>query len=199
MIQEHTQRASSKTGFNQKWFGLDAVSPGIESMCRQGELFCVRFMKRETSARTLVISGKTGIGKTKIAKGIYRWAQHASVTLWDQGHWSPEPPTATYVHWPSICDGFKDGDYNIMDEMRKADLLVIDDIGSEHDPSKNALVKLCQVLTDRDSKFTVVTTNMNPDQWDNCFDLRVADRLRRNSLIIDLRDETPYSQIQHEN
>jgi len=95
-------------------------------------------------------------------------------------------PSIAFYRWPEVTDGFKEGDYSPMTDLLDSDLVIIDDIGAEYDPSKNAANRLCQTLSRREQKFTMVTTNIHPEHWAHLFDVRIADRLLRNSQIVDL-------------
>lgn len=135
----------------------------------------------------LVLVGESGCGKTHVARAIARYAAVAGFTALEKGRgktWSDHIPSSAFYAWSEITDGFKAGDYSTVQDMMDADLLVLDDVGAEHDPSKNATAKLCQILSRREKKFTVITTNIKPEEWPTSFDTRVADRLLRNSKII---------------
>ena len=73
-----------------------------------------------------------------------------------------------------------------MTDCLESSLLVLDDIGAENDPWKIAADRLCQILSRRERKFTVLTTNIKPADWPVKFDGRINDRLLRNSCIVDL-------------
>jgi DNA replication protein DnaC len=93
-----------------------------------------------------------------------------------------------------VVDDFKGGDYSVLGDMFEVDLLVIDDIGAEHDPSKSGVNKLCQILSRRETKFTVITSNISPAHWPERFDTRIADRLLRNSEVIELWSVPSYAE-----
>lgn len=92
-----------------------------------------------------------------------------------------------------MVDGFKQGQWDVIDTLIDDFLVVIDDIGAEHDPSKIGMEKLCQVLSRRENKFTVITTNITIDQWPEKFDERVFSRLNRNTTLIDLSEVPDYN------
>ena len=96
----------------------------------------------------------------------------------------------TLLRWPEATDGFKAGEYGCIEEAINAGLLIIDDVGAEHDPSRNGTDKLCQVLSRREKRFTLLTTNIKPEAWAERFDVRIADRLLRNSVVLNLACES---------
>jgi DNA replication protein DnaC len=150
-------------------------------------LFCDRWFKNEPFRSLIVLVGESRSGKTHVAKAIARFCRAASLNAFESGNWgSSSIPSIYYGEWPVIVDSFKEGNYGAMDSLMDDDLVVLDDIGAEHDPSKNAVNKLCQILTRREKRFTVITTNVPMSRWPATFDTRVADRLVRNSVVIDL-------------
>jgi len=100
-----------------------------------------------------------------------------------------------YWHWPELLDNFKNGGWDVVEDLFSAPVLILDELGGGHDPSEVGVDKLCQVLTRREFKWTLITTNISPENWEQQFDKRVASRLLRNSTIIDLSDVPDYSTI----
>jgi DNA replication protein DnaC len=72
--------------------------------------------------------------------------------------------------------------------MFTAPMLLLDELGGGHDPSRVGVDKLCQVLSRRETRWTLITTNILPAAWEQAFDRRVASRLLRNSTLVDLSD-----------
>lgn len=165
-------------------------------MAEQAEKFCGRWFHNDRNISLLVLGGETGCGKTHTAKAIFRFAQVAAIKAYETGKWDlGKVPTSFFVSWPQATDGFKSGEYGLMDDMMQDDLLILDDLGAEHDPSKNAADKLCQILSRRERKFTVVTTNIKPEIWSSKFDIRIADRLLRNSRVVNLFSVKSYAML----
>lgn len=159
--------------------------PGLFTAAAQAEAWAGRFFKQQRVNSLLVMYGNVGCGKTHIAERLWQWAGRFAVMAWEIGGWK-DVPTCHIVRWPLIVDAFKNGQYGAMETMRDEDMLVIDDVGADNDPSKNGMEKLCQILSARERKFTVVTTNIFPNYWEAVFENRVADRLLRNSVIVDM-------------
>lgn len=142
----------------------------------------------------LVLCGEPGCGKTHLLRRMIAWARRESFGLWERGVLK-KPLSTSVVSWPAVCDGFKEGLYGITDDLMRDDFVAIDDIGAEHDPSQNATDKLCQILSRRESKWTLITTNIAPTAWGSRFDARVSDRLLRRSTVVDMSQVPSFSTL----
>jgi DNA replication protein DnaC len=85
-------------------------------------------------------------------------------------------------------------EYGILEDLFTTNTIALDDIGAEHG-SPFVSEKLCQVLSRRERLYTVVTTNIAPEHWPTKMELRVADRLMRNSVQIDLSEAESYALV----
>lgn len=184
-----------RTAWQQKRLGLDVTAPAVQEMAEEAEHFAGRWFRNHPTPAVLVLVGPSGVGKSHTAEAVVRFANQAGHAAWEQGHWKNLVPSSAFYRWPEIADAFKRGEYGVVDDMMGLSLIVLDDIGAEHDPSRNAMDKLCQVLSRREKRFTLVTTNISPDVWPERFDVRVADRLFRNSRIVDLSDVHSYALV----
>lgn len=139
----------------------------------------------------MVIYGNNGTGKTHIAEKIYHWAKLASSTLKsvpdpNNGATAFKNPDAMFIHWPTFLDELKSGAWEMIEDLERASLLILDDVGAAYDPSRVGLDKLCRILSKRERKWTLVTTNLGPDSWEEAFDRRAASRFFRNAIHVDL-------------
>jgi DNA replication protein DnaC len=169
------------------------TSDPVAKMSQEAERFCGRWYRNKPFPSTLVLAGPSGVGKTHTAKRISKFARFAAFSAMEHGEWGFSVPSILFVRWPEVTDAFKEGNYGVVQDCLEASLLVVDDLGAEYDPSKNAADKICQILSRRESRFNVVTTNIHPSAWSDKFDKRIADRLLRNSVVIDLSDTTSHS------
>jgi DNA replication protein DnaC len=167
--------------------------PLIQTMADETERFCGRWFTNRPRPAVLVITGNSGVGKTHVAQAVFAFSQRVAFAAWERGGWSKQVPASLLLPWPEVCDGFKAGNYGVLEDAFTVSLLILDDIGAEHDPSKNAVDKLCQILSRRERMFTLVTTNIEPAAWPSRFDVRIADRLLRNSVIVDLPQVDSYA------
>ncbi len=182
--------------WQQKWLCLDCHHPQIQVLADAAEDFCRRWFMCNRNPSLLVLAGNPNSAKTHTAKAIFRFALAAASAAFNReqgGRW-PNCPSASFHSWPEVADAFKEGHYGLVADMIQDDLLVLDDIGAEHDPSKNATNKLCQILSRRERQFTVLTTNVEPELWFSKFDPRIDNRLLRNSEVVNLFGVPPYTE-----
>lgn len=144
--------------------------------------------------RLLVIYGENGTGKTHCAQAVCRWARRSSIQYMAQvNHISLLSANTRFWSWPELLDEFKNGNWDIVQDLNECALLVLDELGGGHDPSGVGTDKLCQILSRRESKWTIVTTNIIPSGWEEKFDRRITSRLFRNSVIVDLTGVPDFS------
>lgn len=159
---------------------------GLEDSVHQ---FCGSMVSHPLKGSTLIIAGRNGSGKTHAAKAILEWVCQFStyVKMPQVGNHIPSFDAA-FCYWPTLLDQLKDGEWKRVDGLIEARVLILDDLGAGHDPSLVGVDKLCRILSERESKWTVITTNTPPDKWGETFDRRITSRFFRNSEIVDLSD-----------
>jgi DNA replication protein DnaC len=142
----------------------------------------------------LVMVGDSGCGKTHTAKAIHRFCRLAAMNAFNTRNWGESViPLSLYLSWPEVASEFNAKNFNVVKNAMEIELLILDDIGAENDPWKICADRLCQIISRRENKFTVITTNIKPSMWADAFDLRIADRLVRNSVVVDLSGVPSYS------
>lgn len=156
-------------------------------MATETQAFAERFFSNWRDKSLLVISGKTGTGKTHTCEGLYNWATTVRLHIAARGAWPVhEVPSIMWKSWPLACNQINENMTDFIEDAHKAALLILDDVGAENDPWKKGADRLCQLLSKRERDFTVVTTNLKPEVWAEKYDVRVADRLLRNSVVVNL-------------
>lgn len=132
-------------------------------------------------------------------RGAHRFARAAYATAAELAYWA-WPPSVQWEQWPERSRAIVEGGKGVHMAEEIADaidagLLFLDDIGAESDKfrSGETIDALCQLLSRRENKWTLVTTNYMLEEWPARFDARVADRLWRNSLVCDLSDATSFA------
>lgn len=187
-----------QTPWGRKWLKLDCHDQRLQDMALRAEKFCGRWFRYQPRPSLLVLAGEPNSGKTHVAKKIASWAQSAAMKAFEDGldkTWK-KLPSIVYLNWPEVVDAFRDNLNGTMDDMLSAGLLILDDVGAEYDPTKNATNRLCQILSRREKEFTVITTNINPVSWPESFDARICDRFLRNSEVVDLFGVPSYAFVQ---
>lgn len=148
------------------------------------ERFCAGVWKDPMNGKVIVLFGENGTGKSICAAYITRWIRkvgHAkqyidrenNIRFVDVVLWS----------WPELLDHFKSGNWDSIDTMFDTTVLIIDELGGGHDPTTVGVDKLCQVLSRREKRWTLITTNITPEHWQDKFDRRIASRLNAAQWI----------------
>jgi DNA replication protein DnaC len=156
------------------------------------------YKRKATQGRPLLIHGWTGCGKTHASRSIHAWFNAVRMSIGpvetrnEEGELDAMIPDSCFVNWPEIVDGFKKDQWEIIERLKSDYLVILDDIGAEHDPSGIGQEKLCQILSRREFKHTIITTNVQPDNFDARWQQRIGSRLFRNTIEVDLRDVPDY-------
>lgn len=161
--------------------------------------FCRDYCKNPRRGRRLLLYGGNGCGKTHCAKAIHWYARKIAmqipfdpVTFGDQ---EVQLATAAFLFWPGIVDGFKRGAWDAIDDAMIQSLLVIDDVGAEHDPSGVGKEKLYTILERREYRWTVITTNCPPQSWEAKFERRIQSRLYRNFTHLNMMSVPDFATV----
>ena len=172
-----------------KWLGLEPWHLEINHLSRVVEDFCGQCF-RNRNPHAVILAGRSGSGKTHAMRGAHRWVNQARTLAAEKAFWK-WPPITQWSSWPELIRPIVESQVPMREALQdatSADVLFLDDIGAESDKFKSAenVDALCQLLSRRERKWTMITTNFRPMQWDKQFDARVADRLMRNSIVCDL-------------
>lgn len=153
------------------------------------------------TGRLIIIYGPNGCGKTMAIRCLKSWFDVIRIKIGpvavvsDEGHAEAVLPNCCYRMWPAVVKGFKQEQFLIVDHLMNEFLTIIDDVGAEHDPSRFGLEELYLIMSRRESKFTIITTNIQPADWENKFERRIASRMMRNSTIIDLSEVSDFNAL----
>lgn len=132
-----------------------------------------------SKGRQLVICGSPGTGKSHAGKRIVAFFQSYSIDLWHDRKWG-HPPKAVFVDWARLCERDREEAFDeAQREISEADVIVLDDVGSESDKfkSQQSVSRLRRVLGTCEHKWVMVNANFSKAEWPRKFDARVADRL----------------------
>lgn len=139
-----------------------------------------------------MLSGPFGCGKTHALGASARYVRDVRMAIWPTP-W-PKPLQFMSVNWAYVIREIADSDnQEYGDDLLAADVIFIDDIGSEEDRFKSGAAT--RILGDflgqmhRERKFIFITTNIAPWGWKERWDGRVEDRLLRiDAAIVNLWD-----------
>lgn len=153
-LRNHTFDSFKVEDYNKKAFTISAQ-------------FAKNF-SRNRNGKGLILCGKSGRGKTHLACAIVNFIR-------SDYH-------VEFAHIPTLLENIRRGKGEL-DQMLAADLLVLDDLGSERG-SDWSLEKLLIIVDGRlnQLKPTVYTTNFNLDELELRIGSRLASRILNNSL-----------------
>lgn len=158
------------------------------------------FYKRNPGeGKLMLLCGLNGCGKTHAAKALHSWFNLVRMGIGpvafknQEGTIDAQIPNSICVNWPEVVAGFKQDQWLIVDLLCNEYFAVIDDIGGEYDPSGVGAEKLYLILSRREHKHTVITTNVSPEKFCDRFERRIASRLFRNTTEVDLFDVPDFS------
>lgn len=162
--------------------------------------FCVDYAKTPHRGRTVIIHGDNGTGKSRLSRKVAIWARAIALRLplvIDQlsAQGNSMVPSVHFASWPEIVDGFKKDEWQVLEDMQAATMLIVDDVGAEHDPSRIGVEKMYVLLNRREFRWNIFSTNVAPEAWTQKFERRIASRFYRNATHIDLSAVPDFSQL----
>jgi DNA replication protein DnaC len=130
-----------------------------------------KFMDAPKEAWCLVLAGPKGCGKS--TAGAYY--------LWDKTKLMSSAPPKSMRWWTAARVARVSGFNDHLEKMMSVPLMVIDDLGVEY-LDKNGYFnhRLDELIDDRYSNYrkTIITTNLNANDFQTRYGARVADRIR---------------------
>ena len=166
-------RNSPIGGYRFEEFQLDYYPDGARDSMRKVLLFCQRYSQDfSLSSPSLLMMGATGLGKTHLSLSIAREVVKKGYMVLNGSVQDLFGAVQNEFY------GRGQSDLSTMDSMRQADLLVLDDLGSEYDtPFQNST--LFSILNYRLEQHnpTIISTNLTFQEIQRRYSDRVASRL----------------------
>jgi DNA replication protein DnaC len=194
-----SERQAKKKAWVEKFLPMRITHPQVTAAQEALAAFCGEAAASPSAGRMIVIYGENGSGKSRLARLVSKWfnAYAKFMPLVFKGDTDePSTPDRVYANWPAVVDRFhKHKELAVIEALQQANLAVLDDIGAEHDPSGFFREQLYLVLNKREQRWTLITTNVGPANWDLKFERRIASRLFRNAEHIDFSQVPDFSTV----
>ena len=136
-------------------------------------------MQTEQTPRWLSLVGESGTGKTMLALAALA---EARCTPGIMHHKSLRCPIIN-TYWPTLLNQLRDGQYYRVTDLIGANVVLIDELTIDHDPSGFAADKLCHILSGRVGKWTLITSNLTIERIEQ-LDRRIASRMVRGGSVV---------------
>jgi DNA replication protein DnaC len=127
----------------------------------------------------LTLCGVPGCGKTWAAKLVWRRFLSVGRLYRDTATNALLARSGRWVNWVKLLSDTKAGDYSWRDGIRSEHFVVLDDIGAEAQ-TEFAKEQLFVLLSARVGRWTLITSNLTPEQIGKRVDQRIASRLIRD-------------------
>lgn len=136
--------------------------------------------------RWLTLAGESGIGKTMLAKEAYR--HFMDYSRFEIGYDALDNRitgnTGQFCDWRKFCKDLREGSFGRVDDLCSESFVVLDDIGSEHDPNGFIASTMDRIANSRLGKWTLITCNLPLAQIAEKIDARIADRMLRDGSVV---------------
>lgn len=168
-------------------WGFKTPNQNLKDALNASQQFCADMFEGRLPY-WLCLVGKSGTGKTHLAKKIKDWF---SLNLLGDpcqliGSYQPRKDYR-FRTWQKAMGQIYEGNFGVVEALSEEWLAVIDDIGAEHDPRKFGVAKLLEILNHRRDKWTVMTSNLTTSEIAEHLDARLASRLIRDgSKVIEI-------------
>jgi DNA polymerase III delta prime subunit len=159
-------------------FGLNPTHPEVAKLALTLEGFLRRALHNDRTCGTqLLIAGNPGTGKSHACQRLAQQFQAWAIDALCEGKWgTSRVPSVEFREWSAICDhpGFDE----IIGDLKRASLIILDDVGSELDRFRNGATteKLRRTLEAVKNHWVLATTNLSDQALTKAYDARVTSR-----------------------
>ena len=135
------------------------------------------------SGRSILFTGETGVGKTHLAVAIYRELIVQGKVVSENVKFVTAPELLLEIK-KTFTDSSITTESDVIDRYSNADLLILDDLGSEK-TTEFAIQSLYLVIDrrNRNMRPTIITTNLSLKEIEEKLDARIASRLSSMKVV----------------
>ncbi len=186
LVREHAERAEAErkaelAAKREATFLAMGIPPKDMALIKSGGLEPTEAVTAlRGNVRLVCLSGNPGCGKTTAA-GSWLWSAADGAIGRTRGI-PVFVKAARLARWDRYDD-------EQMDRLLKADRLVVDDLGTEFQDAKGSFMVLFDELVDvryDHCRPTVITTNLDAEQFKTRYGERIADRIREAGKFVSL-------------
>ena len=143
----------------------------------------------------LSLLGTSGAGKTMLAKLVnqaFRQYKDARIIWFDDDEGRQRSvngrivrASGRFILWRKMVQWLREGEYRCFEDVAEDWFVAVDDIGSEH-LTEFSLAKLYEMFSRGEDKWRIWTANLSLEQIEQRFDPRIASRMIRGSVVVDV-------------
>lgn len=150
--------------------------------------FCLSMASPHRSPYWLTLLGRSGVGKTMLARAITQFFNRRLECLRDENLTGLRYRRGGLKSWGIAVNDMVEGDFTGLRDLKDDWFVCLDDIGAEYERHRDlSVAKLYDVLNARQGKFTVITANLTLEAVSKKMDARIASRLlRHGSVVVDI-------------
>ena len=152
--------------------------PELEKMLAQSAQF-LREVIAGGPPRWLSFIGKCGTGKTFLANLLFGEVKRVPKMMQSRTLINP----VKQFYWPRLLSRLRDQEYWLLSELAECNFLFLDELSLEHYPSGFAGDRLCELLSVRVGRWTMITSNLTMEQIGQIY-TRIPSRMIRNRSVV---------------
>lgn len=167
----------------------------LENALAEAARFVAEISDEDSRPRWLTIVGKSGTGKTHLAKAVYRYvlrnvAKSAKI-CGEKGLYVGDCIATTA---DALAEAWRGNFRGISPDEERADLLLLDDLGTTSDKSGFVTDAFYRLLSRRMGRWTIVTSNLSGEAI-KAMDARLYDRLLRDgNRVVTIKNAKSFSE-----